>query len=83
MKAAVLLLPSAYRADDFDGVAIGELDGDELAARNNLAVAFHSDPFAFQPQIADQIRHLDSRFELPRFSVNAEPDHFSATAQSY
>lgn len=77
------MLPSADRADDFDRVAIGKLDGDELAARNNLAVAFHCDPFAFQPQIADQIRHLDRRFEPPRLSVNAEPDHFSATAQSY
>ena len=71
----MLLLTAADSADDFDGVTVGKLDRDELAAGNNLSIAFDRNAFTLQPEIADQVRHDDRGFELTRLSINAEPNH--------
>lgn len=72
----MLLLTAADGADNFDGVTVGKLDRDELAARNNLTIAFDRNAFTLQPEIADQVRHHDRGFELTRLSIDAEPNHF-------
>ena len=74
-------LTSADSTNDFDGIAISKLDGDKLAPRNNLTVAFHCDTLAFQPEITDYVGQVDSRFELSRLAVNAEPDHVKGCSE--
>ncbi len=47
----------------------------ELAARNNLAIAFDSDAFAVQCKMIDELRHANRRFKLLRLSINGELYH--------
>jgi hypothetical protein len=64
------------RDDNLNVIAVGKFDGSQSAARYDLAIVFHRDSFAFEPEIPDQVRDLGCSTQLSGIAIDAKRNHF-------
>ena len=63
-------LAAADQGDDLQAVAVGQLAGGVLGARDNVQVQFDGDATAWQLQSPQQLRNGDRLSQLSRLSVD-------------
>ncbi len=69
---------AAHGDDDFDGVTILQQVSGELAARDDLAVAFQCDTLADQSHRGDEFGYCLWLGKLLLLTIDTEFDHFIA-----